>query len=151
MICVDASVAVKWVLPEERSDLARALFVAAIRAAEPIVAPPLLPIEVTNIIYKRVRGRDGMPVVAAQVVLHELLTSPVELVNPAGLHRDALALAADLQLSAAYDAHYLALARHVGCDLWTDDRRLVRQAGDVFPFVRWIGDLGSLPAAPDPD
>ncbi|MBA3416817.1 MAG: hypothetical protein H0U10_16475 [Chloroflexia bacterium] len=26
------------------------------------------------------------------------------------------------------------------CDLWTDDRRLVRQVGDQFPALRWIGD-----------
>ena len=36
MICVDASVAVKWVLDEDRSDLARALFRAAERAISQI-------------------------------------------------------------------------------------------------------------------
>ena len=58
MICVDASVAVKWLLNEERSDRARALYLAALLAGEPIVAPVLLPLEVTNILRQRMRGSD---------------------------------------------------------------------------------------------
>jgi predicted nucleic acid-binding protein len=56
MICVDASVAVKWILNEENSDRANALYRAAMRTGETIVAPPLLPLEVTNILRQRMRG-----------------------------------------------------------------------------------------------
>jgi hypothetical protein len=53
VICVDASLAAKWVLPEDYSDQALALFTATAEAGEPIVAPSLLPSEVTNIIRRR--------------------------------------------------------------------------------------------------
>jgi predicted nucleic acid-binding protein len=56
------------------------------------------------------------------------------------LHHQALVLADALGLSATYDAHYLALAEHLGCELWTDDERLIRQVTNSLPFVRWIGD-----------
>ena len=49
-------------------------------------------------------------------------------------------LADALDLPATYDAHYLALAEHLGCELWTDDQRLIRHVATSLPFVRWIGD-----------
>jgi predicted nucleic acid-binding protein len=48
MICIDASVAVKWVLQEELSEHARALYRAHLRMREPLVAPSLLLYEVAN-------------------------------------------------------------------------------------------------------
>jgi predicted nucleic acid-binding protein len=140
VICADASVAVKWILDEERSDRAVALFEATSRATQPIVAPPLLPLEITNILRQRMRIRDGLSLVAATQHLEDFLALPIEFHNPVGLHHQALVLADALGLPATYDAHYLALAEHLDCELWTDDRRLIRQVVNSLPFVRWIGD-----------
>lgn len=145
MICVDASVAVKWVLPEEHANAARNLYLTALAAANPVIAPPLFPIEVTNILYQQVRRHGRLSAAAALTLLDDFLAFPVELRNPDGLHRDALAIAAEVRLSATYDAHYLALAQRLGCDFWTADRRLVRQSGETLPFVRWIGDFDPSP------
>jgi predicted nucleic acid-binding protein len=132
--------AVKWVLNEERSDQARALYQAALRAGESIVAPTLLPLEVTNILRQRMRAKDGLSLTEAVRQLGDFLDFRIELHNPAGLHFQALVLADALGLPATYDAHYLALAEHLGCELWTDDLRLMRQVATSLPFVRWIGD-----------
>jgi predicted nucleic acid-binding protein len=140
VICVDASVAIKWVLNEERSDKARALYGAALEADELIVAPNLLPLEVTNILRQRMRGEDGLSLTEAARQLDVFLALRIEFHNPTGLHYQALVLADALGLPATYDAHYLALAEHLGCELWTDDQRLIRQVGSSLPFVRWIGD-----------
>jgi predicted nucleic acid-binding protein len=140
VICVDASVAVKWILDEERSDRAIALYEATAKATQPIVAPPLLPLEVTNILRQRMRTRDGLSLVAATQHLDDFLALPIQFHNPAGLHHQALVLADAIGLPATYDAHYLALAEHFGCELWTDDQRLMRQVESSLPFVRWIGD-----------
>jgi predicted nucleic acid-binding protein len=140
VICVDASVAVKWILDEERSDRARALYSTAVHTSESIVAPPLLPLEVTNILRQRMRVRDGLSLVAATQHLDDFLDLRVEYHNPVGLHFQALVLADALGLPATYDAHYLALAEHLGCELWTDDQRLIRRVASRLPFVRWLGD-----------
>jgi predicted nucleic acid-binding protein len=140
VICVDASVAVKWVLNEERSDQARALYQAALRAGESIVAPTLLPLEVTNILRQRMRAKDGLSLTEAVRQLGDFLDFRIELNNPVGLHFQALVLADALGLPATYDAHYLALAEQLGCELWTDDQRLIRHVASSLPFVRWIGD-----------
>jgi predicted nucleic acid-binding protein len=140
VICADASVAVKWILDEDRSDRARALYSAAVQISEPIVAPPLLPLEVTNILRQRMRTRDGLSLDAAMQHLDDFLALAIEFHNPAGLHFQALVLADALDLPATHDAHYLALAEHLDCELWTDDQRLLRQVATSLSFVRWIGD-----------
>jgi predicted nucleic acid-binding protein len=140
MICVDASVAIKWLLNEERSDRAVALYGATANANQPIVAPPLLPLEITNILRQRMRTQDGISLTRATEHLAAFLALPIEFHNPAGLHHEALVLADALDLPATYDAHYLALAEHLGCELWTDDQRLIRRVATSLAFVRWIGD-----------
>jgi predicted nucleic acid-binding protein len=52
------------------------------------------------------------------------------------VYQQALAIAAAYGLPAAYDAHYVALAQHLDCDLWTDDQRHLCQLGGALPFVR---------------
>ena len=138
MICVDASVAVKWILEEDLSERADALYLAAHRSGSPIVAPALLLFEVTNIVRQRMRRAGAMSLVAAGRALDDFLalTSEIEFHAPPGMHRLALTIAADYDLPAAYDAHYLALAELLGCEFWTDDRRLLQQVGDQLPHVR---------------
>ncbi len=104
------------------------------------MAPPLLPYEVTSILRQRLRAAAPIPLELAIVHLEDFLSVPIELRNPLGLHRRALILADTYELPAAYDAHYLALAEHLDCPLWTDDRRLLRLVGNRQPFVRAIGD-----------
>ena len=139
MICVDANVAAKWVLAEEHSDKALALVAACARARQRIYAPPLLPIEVTNILRQRTL-KDAISLADAQRLLRQFLEFPVSISTPPNLYEEALALAEAYNLPAVYDAHYVALAQSLGCDLWTDDRRLLRALGNKLAFVKWIGD-----------
>lgn len=53
-VCVDANVAAKWVLPEEYRDQALALYENCQRDRIAVLAPPHLPIEVTNTIRRRI-------------------------------------------------------------------------------------------------
>ena len=52
---VDAGVAVKWVVSEAYSDQANALLDRAADTRQPLLAPSLLPNEVTNAVYQRFR------------------------------------------------------------------------------------------------
>lgn len=63
----------------------------------------------------------------------------------------ALALANQFNLSATYDAHYLALAERKGCEYWTADERLWNVVKTQLPWVRWLGERwASGPAASAP-
>ncbi len=146
MICVDASVAVKWIFPEDYSTEAAALLQDAAERGERIIAPHLLPVETTNTIRRRML-RDALSLAQAQTLLEVFLRIPVTLAptapaSRAGLHQHALALADRFSLPAVYDAYYLALADLRGCPFWTDDRKLLRAVGGHAPNVRWIGEYG---------
>ena len=51
----------------------------------------------------------------------------------------ALKLASQLRQGATYNAHYMALAKNLGCELWTADRRFHR-AAEAAGNVYWIGE-----------
>jgi predicted nucleic acid-binding protein len=148
MICVDASIAAKLVFEEEYYQQARALYRYALTTAERIVAPPLLPIEVTNIVRQRMRrvkapAQGLLTTTEAQEALARFLALPIELQLPRALHHVALELAVVHALPAVYDGHYIALAQMLDCEFWSADRKLVEAVQEKLPFVRWIGDFRS--------
>ena len=65
-------------------------------------------------------------------------TLPITLYNDADLHNKAMELAQNLSLPAAYDAHYLALAKKLDAEFWTADRKLVRAVQSDLPWVQLL-------------
>lgn len=145
MICIDASVAIKWVVNEPDSRRALLLSNLALGLGHQLVAPWIMPFEVTNALLRRCL-RNGIEIADARERLEEFFLVPVELMHWDTIHDEALELSEDFSLTAAYDAHYLALARREQCELWTADRRLLNAAGGRFPFLRDLAlfDDGSI-------
>lgn len=137
-VVVDASLALKWALPEEHTERALALWDLWQEAAEQVIAPPLFRAEVTNVLHQLVRRGHLNPDDAADIL--ESLISIVESGEPPSLYDRALALASGLSLGATYDALYIALAEIEECEMWTADRRLVRSVQERVPKVRWVGE-----------
>lgn len=142
MICADSSVAAKWSFVEEHSFQARALLRDALAQQDPIVAPPLLPSELANVIRQRMR-QGQVQLDAARALLAQFLALPISLQAPETLYERTLVLADAHNLPSVYDAHYVALAELLGATLWTADRRLLRALGGRLPFVRWIAEYGA--------
>jgi len=138
VIVADASIALKWVVREPYSTEARLLLGATLDANQAVIVPRLLPFEVLDSIYQRLR-RGGVSVEQGKQLWAAFLAFPFDFVGLLGLHERALEIADAFGPRAAYDAHYVALAEALGCDLWTDDQRLLRALGGALPFVRWIG------------
>ena len=84
-VVVDASVATKWLVYEVETDKARALARSWARSGIEPIAPYLMPIEVANALYQRVR-QGHIPPAAAIRLIERLLDSGVEFSEPAGLH-----------------------------------------------------------------
>ena len=143
-VVVDASLAFKWLVKEIHTDQANDLGRLWNGQGTRIAAPYLMPVEVTNALHRRV-ARGELTVEAATQRMRSLLSSGLELHQPPQLHRRALELASQFRQGAAYDAHYLALAETLGCELWTADVRFYRAASPVVRSVRWVGE----PAASD--
>jgi len=49
-------------------------------------------------------------------------------------------MATRLNLPAAYDAYYLALAEMLGCEFWTADKKLCNTVKDSLPWVKFLGE-----------
>ena len=115
---VDASVAVKWFIPEIHSNDARRLLVEG----NELIAPELLLPEVANILWKKHRAGE-LEAVEAREILFELRRLPMRIVRMAPYTEDALALAIKHQRT-VYDCIYIALAVHEGSRFVTADRKL---------------------------
>jgi predicted nucleic acid-binding protein len=139
-VVVDASLAVKWLVNEAHTEKAVVLARSWARAGFQPVAPHLMPVEVSNALHKRVTRRE-ISLEAAIHLLEGLLGAGIEFREPAGLHRRALELAGQLRLDSVYDAHYLALAESIGCELWTADERFYRAASTVHGRLKWLGNF----------
>jgi len=121
---VDASVAVKWLIPEEHSECAMKLLDDWLEEGLELNAPKLLRLEVTNALTKYVERRviDAEKAHEGFEIFREIMLSYVEEDWP--LIEDALKASMSTRLS-IYDAVYFSLAKRLKATLITADRRLV--------------------------
>ena len=118
---IDASVAVKWVIPEMLSDEADRL-----RAGdEEIVAPDLLLVEVANALWKKTVTEE-ISLVEAEQAFALVNESGIDLRATTPLLPRAMQVARRLH-HPVYDCVYLALAEREHATLITADRRLMRR------------------------
>ncbi len=116
---VDASVALKWVLPEPGHEAARRL----LDSGDELRAPDLLLLEAANALTRHVR-LGSLNAVEAAGAFVTLKTIPLQLQASEPLIPAAMRLALKLEHS-VYDCIYLALAMATEARFVTADRRFV--------------------------
>jgi len=118
-LVIDASVAVKWVVPERDSDRAEVLL------DHGLVAPDLLFAECANVLRKKVR-RGELTKEEADIAAQTLEQADLAMVSTRGHIALATSIAVELN-HPAYDAVYVAVAEASELRLVTADDRLVRK------------------------
>ena len=118
---VDASVVIKWYVPEGDLAAAQALRAPGVQLA----APDLLFVESSNILWKLVRRGEMQPALAIGII-EKIVASPFITYTNESLARDAMDLAIATGVS-AYDASYVALAARLNVRCITADQKLVRK------------------------
>jgi predicted nucleic acid-binding protein len=132
---VDASVAVKWFLPEPYTREALRL----LEDERELLVPDLLWAEVGNVLWKRWRQGE-IPEDAAAGILQDIRKLPLAVHAAEEIAEVAWSFATRFGRS-FYDSLYLALAASQSCSMVTADRRLWNAVGSAVPFLVWIEDL----------
>ena len=136
-LVVDASVAVKWVLPEPYSELASRL----LREDLELWAPDLIWAEVGNIVWKRWK-KGEIPPDTARFILQVFPGFDFQVYPSESLVETAWEIAHGFDRS-LYDSLYVALAIHHECSVVTADRRLyngIKGVSPGFPIL-WIDEI----------
>ncbi len=137
---LDASVALKWVLPEPDTPRAVRLRNAHRQNLHELLAPDIFPAEVAHSLTRAERRGILAPPEAARRLLLVLRTAP--LLHPyLPLLRRAVDISSAMRIG-VYDCVYVALAEREGCQLVTADAKLVTGLGAAYPFII---PLSSLP------
>lgn len=122
---IDTSALVKYVLPEDHSDVAERLVSLHRIFTIQLIAPDYILIECANVLWKHVR-RNNIRIEDAVSGLRSLQNLHIRLVPQSELLEEALLLAAEINIT-VYDALFCVLARRENAPLITNDRPLVNR------------------------
>ncbi|HYO14302.1 MAG TPA: type II toxin-antitoxin system VapC family toxin [Thermoanaerobaculia bacterium] len=115
---LDTNVLIKWFVQEDGTDRARAFLLEMDRGVSQIIVPSFLFYEFSNTLW--VKRRDGLTAEEAGEVWARMIQLPLEFVSTTVLIPEALSFSFSHQVS-PYDAIFVILARHLGCELITAD------------------------------
>ena len=135
---VDASVAVKWYVPEIYSNEAEKLLDSEFS----LHAPELILPEFGNIIWKKVR-RGEMTAAQGRQIIEAFLATPIQLHPGTNLLPSAFEIA-DRTAQTVYDCLYLTLAVALGCEMVTADERFYLAISQS-PLNRNILKIAAIP------
>ena len=132
-VVVDASIAVKWFLPELHAEAAQRL----LRGKRRLLAPDLIWAEVGNVLWKKCLRRE-ISTEAAKEILRDFQQFPIETIGVKELLDAAWELAEHFHVT-VYDSLYLALAMSQNCSLVTADKSFYDALkGSLAGSLEWV-------------
>ena len=130
---LDASVAVKCVLPEKDSPKAVRLLNDYRKALHELIAPDTFPVEVAHALTRAERQKIIQPPQGAKRFAALMRVRPV-LQPYLPLLASAFAMSSSMRIG-VYDCLYVALAQQENCELVTADEKLIKALAKTYPFV----------------
>lgn len=142
-VCVDASILLKWLVPEEDSTQALALFNRLIDSGATIVEPLLCLYEVPSALRRKVSKRQLSEIEASEALSKWSFLSAQFNISTEERRRVQRAwdIASSHRLGRVYDSIYLALAEELGADCWTADARFHSSVSSDFPRLRSLVEI----------
>lgn len=139
LVVLDASVAVKWFLPEELESLAPEALSLLDQVGKnelQVIVPDLFWLECASVLWKAIR-RGNFPKTSADAALASLTQLDFPTVSSLKLLDSAFEIATAFERS-VHDCTYVALALQYHAQLITADERLANALAARFP-VKWLG------------
>lgn len=140
LICVDASFIINLINSKSVDSPFIQLWETWQENSVTIIAPTLFYYEITNALY-RMNQADLLSIEETEGALQDALHLGIVLYGNSQipqLHEMAINLAKTLKLSAAYDAHYLALSKLLNAEFYTADKRLYNSVKLSLNWVNFI-------------
>ena len=136
-LVVDASVVIKWLLPELHSSAARRV----LTEDNQLLAPDLLWAELGNVLWKRYRAHD-LAAEEARDLLRDFKRFPISTIPSIVVVNAALDIATRFDRT-VYDSLYLAVALSRRCRFLTGDRRLYNslRRSPLGPSLLWVEEV----------
>ena len=135
-ICVDASLLLKFLLPEERNAELDSLWSEWAENNTTLIGPPLIYAEVPSVLRRAVHFGRISPE-EGEGAFEAFCDFDITVSTRTDLHILAWQLAKEHHQPRIYDSMYLAVARSEDCDFWTGDLRLANSVNA--PWMRWVG------------
>ena len=136
---LDASFAMKWVLPEQDTPKAVRLRNEFRHGLCMLIAPDVFVPEVSHGLTKAER-RGVIPIGVAERRMLNVINCLPDLYPSLPLSRRAIQISSQARI-ALYDCLYVALAEREGCELVTADQKLIGTLQRSFPFITPLSTL----------
>lgn len=136
-ICVDASVIIRWLVPQQSDPSVYDLVDGWIEDGVELVGPALLFSEVVSVLRHQVH-KGTLDDEDADRIVWLFLRLGVRRIDNFTLYRRAFELATRFGHARAYDAHYLAAAEQEACVLWTADGPLYDSVRRELHWVKHV-------------
>lgn len=136
---LDVSAALGWVLPRPASVKALQLRAAFAQGVDARIAPSIFAAETASALTKAERQRL-ISVGQASLFLADILATTPAVVPYEPLLAQAVDISSQTR-GGLYDCLYVALAEREGCQLVTDDQRLIANLAPRFAFIISVASL----------
>jgi len=138
-VCIDASLALTWLLPADQNEAANALRREWDKEGMELITTPLFHAEVTSVLREHVYFRRLLPE-EGEEAFSIYLDIGVRSIDDPEVQKKAWELAKKFNLPRTYDMQYLAVAELENCELWTSDKRLANSLQGRVKRIRWVGE-----------
>ena len=136
--CVDASLAIKWVIKGEIwRKRAREFLRDSINSDFALIAPPLYEYETESVIQQRLHS-GTLTVAEANNALTRLAVVGIQMVTHPIMVKRAREIARQFDQPRIYDSLYAALAELRGCEFWTADKAFYHAVMKELPYVKYL-------------
>lgn len=140
-VCIDASLALMWLLPAELNDQANAMRKKWDAEDVQLISAPLFNAEVTSVLREQVYFQKLLPE-EGEEAFSLCLKMGVEIIRDSSrVQKKAWELAKKHDRPRTYDMQYLAVAEIEDCDLWTADKRLCNALAKKVPRLKYVGNF----------
>ena len=137
VLCLDSSVLIPYLTPEDYSEQAEALVLEAISSCFRLIAPSFAWAEVGSVLRKKVR-RGVITVDESKECFEDFQLLPLEYIEQSDVRKRAWAIATQYDLSTLYDAVFLACSEHYDAEFWTADKTLINSLKPCPDYIQFL-------------